>query len=95
MSVKNEEETYGKIIEMIKNNDHTTGNLLDLAYFKENYRLIAIDLSKQSNLKDPRKTWRKKQWSNNVFYNWKVIRNYFWAFTKFCQYLIKEETQKL
>ena len=69
MSVKNEEETYGKIIEMSKNNDHTTGNLLHLAYFKENYRLTAIDLSKQTKLKDPRKTSRKKQWSNNVFYN--------------------------
>ena len=35
------------------NNDYTTGNLLDFAYFKENYRLIAIDLSKQTKLKDP------------------------------------------
>ena len=30
-----------------------TGNLLDFAYFKENYKLIAIDLSKQTKLKDP------------------------------------------
>ena len=37
---------------MSKNNDYTTGNLLDFAYFKENYRLIAIDLSKQTKLKD-------------------------------------------
>ena len=36
LSVKNEEEAYEKIIEMCKNNDHTTGNLLDFAYFKEN-----------------------------------------------------------
>ena len=42
-----------KIIEMSKNNDCTTGNLLDFAYFKENYRLIATDLSKQTKLKDP------------------------------------------
>ena len=53
MSVKNEEETYEKIIEMSKNNDYTTGNLLDFAYFKENYKLIAIDLTKQTKLKDP------------------------------------------
>ena len=39
---------------MSRNNDYTTGNLLDYAYFKENYRLIAIDLSKQTNLKDPK-----------------------------------------
>ena len=37
---------------MSNNNDYTTGNLLDSAYFKENYKLIAIDLSKQSKLKD-------------------------------------------
>ena len=53
LPVKNEEEAYKKIINMSKNNDYTTGNLLDFAYFKENYRLIAIDLSKQTKLKDP------------------------------------------
>ena len=35
---------------MSNNNDYTTGNLLDFAYFKENYKLIAIHLSK---LRDP------------------------------------------
>ena len=40
---------------MSKNNDYTTGNLLDFAYFKEHYRLIAIDLSKQTKLKDSQK----------------------------------------
>ena len=53
LPVKNEEEAYEKIIEISKNNDYTTGNLLDFAYFKENYRLIAIDLNKQTKLKDP------------------------------------------
>ena len=43
---KNEKEAYGKIIEISKNNDYTTGNLFDLVYLKKNYRLIAIDLSK-------------------------------------------------
>ena len=37
---------------MYNNNDYTTGNLLDFACYKENYRLIAIDLSKQNKLKD-------------------------------------------
>ena len=50
---KNEEETYEKIIDMSNNNDYTTGNLLYFAYFKESYKLIAIDLSKQTKLKDP------------------------------------------
>ena len=30
-----------------------TGNLLDFAYYKKNYKLIAIDLSKQTKIKDP------------------------------------------
>ena len=35
--------------------DSTTGCLLDYAYFKDNYRLIAIDLSRQNTLDaDPR-----------------------------------------
>ena len=53
MSLKNEEEAYEKIIEMSNNNDYTTGNLLDFAYYKKHYKLIAIDLSKQIKLKDP------------------------------------------
>ena len=53
LPLKNEEEIYEKIIDISNNNDSTTGNLLDFAYFKENYKLIAIDLSKQPKLKDP------------------------------------------
>ena len=53
MSVKNEEKAYEKIIEMSRNNDYTAGNLLNFACFKEKYRLIAIDLSKQTNSNDP------------------------------------------
>ena len=51
--VKNKEEAYEQVIEMSKNNDYTTGNLLDYEYFKDNYKLIAIDLSKQVELKNP------------------------------------------
>ena len=43
LPIKNEEEAYDKIIDM-SNNDYATGNLLDFAYYKENYGLIAIDL---------------------------------------------------
>ena len=53
LPVKNEEETYENIIEMSNNNNYTTGNLLDFAYFKKTYKLIAIDLSKETKLKDP------------------------------------------
>ena len=51
--VKHKKEAYEKIIEMSNNNDYTTGNLLDFASFKENCRLIATDLSRQTKLKDP------------------------------------------
>ena len=54
LPVKNEEEAYEKIIEMSNNNDYTTGNLLDFGYFKKKkYKLIVIDLSKQTKLKYP------------------------------------------
>ena len=51
--VKNKEEAYEAIIEVSKNNDYTTGNLLDYEYFKDHYKLIAIDLSKQTELEIP------------------------------------------
>ena len=38
---------------MSNNNDYTTCILLDFAYLKDNYKLIAIDLCKQTKLKDP------------------------------------------
>ena len=53
LPVKNEKEAYEKIIEMSRNNEYTTGSLLDSFYFRENKRLIAIDLSKQTKLNDP------------------------------------------
>ena len=53
LPVKNEEEAYKKTRDRSNSNGYATGNLLDFAYFKENYRLIAIDLSRQTKLKDP------------------------------------------
>ena len=52
LQIKNEEEAYKKIIDM-SNNDYKTGNLLDFAYYKENQKVIAIDLTKQTKIKDP------------------------------------------
>ena len=48
LPVKNEEKGYEKIIEISNNNDFTTGNLLDFGYFKKDYKLITIDVSKQT-----------------------------------------------
>ena len=37
----------------MSNNNYAAGNLLGFPYYKENYKLIAIDLSKQTKIKDP------------------------------------------
>ena len=64
LPVKNEEEAYEKIIDM--------SNVF--AYFKKHYKLIAIHLSKQTNLKDLQQInfiggeTFKKYWSYNVLY---------------------------
>ena len=52
LPTKTEEETYEKIIDISRNNEYTTGNLLDYDYFKKHYKLIAIDLSKQQVLQE-------------------------------------------
>ena len=52
LPIKTEEEAYEKIIDISRNNEYTTGNLLDYDYFKRYYKLIAIDLSKQQVLQE-------------------------------------------
>ena len=52
LPIKTEEEAYEKIIDISKNNECTTGNLLDYNYFKNYHNLIAIDLSKQQVLQE-------------------------------------------
>ena len=52
VSIKSKEEIYEKIIEMRKNNEYTTGNLLDYEHFSNHYKLIATDLSKQMELEN-------------------------------------------
>ena len=52
LPIKTEEEAYEKIIDISRNNEYTTSNLLDYDYFKKHYKLIAIDLSKQQVLQE-------------------------------------------
>ena len=52
LPIKTEEETYEKIIDISRNSEYTTGNLLDYDYFKKYYKIIAIDLSKQQVLQE-------------------------------------------
>ena len=45
-------KTYENIRKTVtgKGDDYTTGCLLDYPYFQENYKIIAIDLSRQNEL---------------------------------------------
>ena len=52
LPIKTEEEAYEKIIDICRNNEYATSNLLDYDYFKKHYKLIAIDLSKQQVLQE-------------------------------------------
>ena len=55
--VKNNKVTYENIRKIVtdQGDDYTTGCLLDYPYFKESYKIIAVDLSKQHALDaDPR-----------------------------------------
>ena len=52
LPMKTEEEAYEKIIDISRNNEYTTGNLLDYDYFKKYYKLISFDLSKQQVLQE-------------------------------------------
>ena len=54
---KNNKVTYENIrkIAIGQEDDYTTGCLLDYSYFKDNYKMLVIDLSKQHALNsDPR-----------------------------------------
>ena len=41
---------------MSKKGDYTTASLLDYLYYQNNYKLIGIDLSRQTNTTIPQKT---------------------------------------
>ena len=47
--IKNKEETYKYITELINHDNYTTGSSLNYEYFCKHYKLIAIDLSKQNS----------------------------------------------
>ena len=64
---------------MSNNTDYTTANLLDYVYYKKHYRLIAIDLSKQTKLKDPQQ----------INFIGKILRN-----TGATMFFIKEKSEQ-
>ena len=47
--IKNKQKMYEKLVEMSRNDDYKTGNVLDYLYRHNYYKLIGIDLSRQIN----------------------------------------------
>ena len=75
-------KTYENITKIAtgQGDDYTTGCLLHYSYFKENYKMIAIDLSKQQVLDaDPRAITAQK----NAFF----IKNFFSKSDQICRKL--------
>ena len=53
--VKHKQEAYEKLLEMSRNDDYTTGNLLEFSYHQSYYKLIGTDLSRRKNTIVPQK----------------------------------------
>ena len=54
--IKNKQEAYEKLVEISRNNDYRTGNLLHYFYHQSYYKLTDIDLSRQTNTNIPQQT---------------------------------------
>ena len=67
-----------------QSDNYTTGCSLDYAHFKDNYRLIAVDLNKQKSLG----YWSKSNSTNSV------LRNY-WGKVKAIHYSCKIKRNSL
>ena len=52
-------------LQLLKGDDYTTGCLLDYMYFKEHYKLTAIDLDKQQKLNDDSKAMQQINFTVN------------------------------
>ena len=46
----NKEEEYEELIQISRNNDYTTGNLLHDLYYQNQYKLIGIDFSANTSI---------------------------------------------
>ena len=57
--------------------DYITGTLLDYPYFKELYKLIAIDISKSQGLDDDPKVMQQIKFTENLNTRRKTISDFF------------------
>ena len=68
LPVKSDMRTYDNIqkIETGQENDYTTGCLLDYLYFKDHYKMITINLSKQQALQADPKAIQQINFTGNL-----------------------------
>ena len=52
-SIKNKQEAYEKLAEMSRNDYYTVGHLFNFPYHQNYYKLIGIDLLRQTNTTIP------------------------------------------
>ena len=91
--ISNKEDAYEKIIEISKNNNYTIENLLlDYEYFSKHFKLIAIDLSKQIDLKNVDLKQQinviSKLEEDEATMLFIIEKSEETTFTKFCEYCI-------
>ena len=83
--INNDIKTYENIrkIASSQGHDYTTGCLLDYIYFKENYKMIAINLSKQQVLDADPRAIQQINFTANLDRKYKEIQQ--------CSSLLKEQ----
>ena len=78
--VKNNQEEYEKVVEMSRNYNYTTGNVLDYLYHQKYFKFNMTSKYKYSPTNKFCRKIRRRWWCNNVFYCWKAAIDY----SKFC-----------
>ena len=96
--IKNNKVTYENIENIVtgQGDDYTTGCLLDYPYFKDSYKMIAIDLSKQQALDaDPRTIQQinftinlDSRQHKNLLHSRRSKRNYSKFCTRHCKSIV-------
>ena len=85
--MKNKNEAYEKLVEMSRNDNNATENLLDFSYHQKCYKFVGIDLSRQANTNIPQQInftgTLEEEDGATVFYCWKVTINYSNFFFRF------------
>ena len=85
--MKNKNEAYEKLVEMSRNDNYATENLLDFSYHQKCYKFVGIDLSRQANTNIPQQInftgTLEEDDGATVFYCWKVTINYSNFFFRF------------